>query len=239
MKFWRRWIADLQAKSIDLTMLERGAYNDLLDYYYLTGGPIVADHAAIHRICRAADKSERDAIDRMLARFFARTAEGKYVQARCEREIAKQSQYADNQSRRGKLGADARWRDAEQVPRRKGNSDHAPAFVPPDWVIVSKWDAWVKIRPAKARTPAALAAAIEKLEKFRAAGHDPNAIIAESLANGWQGLFAPDTKRGAATGAPTGERPWIKCESCGKHVYTWTSRKCDTCWRADQGLAAG
>lgn len=69
-------------------------------------------------------------------------------------------------------------------------------FMPPDWVIVEKWNAWVKIRPAKARTPDALAAAIEKLEKFRAAGHDANEIVATSLANGWQGLFAPDKKNG-------------------------------------------
>ena len=88
----------------------------------------------------------------------------------------------------------------EQPHKPRGNG---AAFVPPDWVIVATWDAWVKTRPARARTPEALAAAIGKLEKLRAQGHDGNASIAESLANGWQGLFAPDQKRKGGTADPT------------------------------------
>lgn len=79
-----------------------------------------------------------------------------------------------------------------------------PIFAPPEWIIREQWDSWVAIRPAKARTPASLEAAVGKLEKFKASGHDPNAIVANSLANGWQGLFPPDvggTKTGTiATG---------------------------------------
>ena len=68
----------------------------------------------------------------------------------------------------------------------------------PAWIAAETWTAWVKIRPARAKTPEALLAAISKLERFRAQGHDPNEIIATSLANGWQGLFPPDQKRGGA-----------------------------------------
>ena len=76
-------------------------------------------------------------------------------------------------------------------PRRLNGENYEP----PAWILRDKWNAWVKIRPAKARTADALAAAVAKLEKFRTAGHDANAIIETSLANGWQGLFAPDAKR--------------------------------------------
>lgn len=58
------------------------------------------------------------------------------------------------------------------------------------------WNAYVKTRPARARTPDSLKAALEKLEGFRVAGHDPEAIVANSLANGWQMLKEPEVRRG-------------------------------------------
>lgn len=72
----------------------------------------------------------------------------------------------------------------------------------PAWIDRDTWTAWIKVRPSRARTAEAQMAAIRKLEKFRAAGHDANEIVATSLANGWQGLFEPDSKtaRGARAG---------------------------------------
>lgn len=66
----------------------------------------------------------------------------------------------------------------------------------PDWLDKDKWTSYIQLRPAKARKPQSLAAALEKLSRFRAEGHDPNEIVATSLANGWQGLFPPG--KGAA-----------------------------------------
>lgn len=74
----------------------------------------------------------------------------------------------------------------------------------PEWIDPERWQAWMQIRPAKARTAAAQKAAIEKLTGFRSAGYDPNAIIAESLANGWQGIFAP--KGNGTPGMSLGEK---------------------------------
>lgn len=67
----------------------------------------------------------------------------------------------------------------------------------PAWLNAETWTAYVQIRKAPARKPESLKAALAKLEKFRADGHDANEIVATSLANGWQGLFKPDPKRGA------------------------------------------
>ena len=128
------------------------------------------------------------------ARFF-HDQEGRIVHHRIERELEKLNAFFRSQSEKGKASGIVRGKKKPANPQpRRGNG---AIFALPDWVIVSKWDAWVKIRPAKARTPDALSAAIEKLEEFRAAGHDGNAIIANSLANGWQGLFPPDSKRAA------------------------------------------
>lgn len=70
----------------------------------------------------------------------------------------------------------------------------------PDWLDKEKWEAYVKTRSAKARKPESLNAALEKLSAFRTAGHDPNEIIATSLANGWQGLFEPKPKANGGNG---------------------------------------
>jgi hypothetical protein len=70
-------------------------------------------------------------------------------------------------------------------------------YKPPEWIDRGVWDSWVLIRPAKARTPASLKAAVEKLDGFRTAGFDPNEAISNSLANGWQGLFEPKAKTAA------------------------------------------
>lgn len=61
----------------------------------------------------------------------------------------------------------------------------------PDWLDVKAWTEWLKVRKAKSNTPGSLQAALKKLEGFKAAGFDPNEIVSNSLANGWQGLFPP------------------------------------------------
>ena len=69
----------------------------------------------------------------------------------------------------------------------------------PDWLDGKTWTEWLKVRKAKSNTPGSLQAALKKLEGYRAAGHDPNEIVANSLANGWQGLFPPAKPKQSAT----------------------------------------
>ena len=84
--------------------------------------------------------------------------------------------------------------------RAKGKT--SVAAVPlPDWIEPEKWRSWLAIRPAKARSAAAQRAALDKLAAWKALGMDPNVIVGESLANGWQGLFLP--KAGGITGGMT------------------------------------
>lgn len=66
----------------------------------------------------------------------------------------------------------------------------------PDWIDEDAWSGWEELRKKmkKPLTPRARQLAINRLAEFRAAGHDPNAILDESTLNGWQGLFAPKTK---------------------------------------------
>ncbi len=98
-----------------------------------------------------------------------------------------------------------RERREKEPDKPKRERVNGVSFTPPEWVNREKWDAWIKIRPAKARTADALKAACEKLEGFKGMGFDPNKIVATSLANGWQGLFPPD-RNGAGNGQTTEER---------------------------------
>ncbi len=120
------------------------------------------------------------------------------------------------------LGAGSR----DQGSEKSIDKPIAPLALPA-WLNKEAWENWVKIRPAKARTPAALTAAIAKLEKFRTAGHDGNAIIAESLSNGWQGLFEP--KKGSQPGAPAADGK-IPCRGpCGRRVSAHSNYFCAEC----------
>lgn len=180
------YLLDTQGMSVEA----HGIYCLLMFNYYWNGS-MAQDRTEIETMACIKTNAQREELDRVLARFFKLEGD-RIVHRRVDRELEKMRAFFDKQHRASDASVAARALKSAPKPAR-GNG---ATFIPPDWVIVAKWDAWVKIRPAKARTSEALAAAIEKLEKFRAQGHDGNAIIANSLANGWQGLFPPDQKRG-------------------------------------------
>lgn len=62
----------------------------------------------------------------------------------------------------------------------------------PLWLPAEAWDAWCQHRVAKDRkgwTHAAAIRCVAQLEKFRAEGDDPVAVIDQAIAGGWTGLF--------------------------------------------------
>jgi len=127
---------------------------------------------------------------------------GKYRAIRNEEDRREQNRLAqekwrNKQSKQNKppsAQAEAEGK-GEAKAEGKVKSPVAPLALPP-WLNPETWGEWLKIRKAKSNTNGSLKAALEKLEKFRTAGHDANEIVATSLANGWQGLFLPDVRRG-------------------------------------------
>lgn len=97
-----------------LTMLEHGAYNLLLDYYY-SNGPIalnssishmsnasfLLDHSRLHRICGAVTKSEQEAVDSVISMFFVKQNEF-YRHKKADEVIDKQALKHENRVRAGK-----------------------------------------------------------------------------------------------------------------------------------------
>ena len=65
----------------------------------------------------------------------------------------------------------------------------------PDWVPVAEWNGFVRMRKTirKPLTDRAVTTIIRKLERFRANGHDPGAVLDTSTENSWAGIFEPRT----------------------------------------------
>ena len=64
----------------------------------------------------------------------------------------------------------------------------------PNWISVSLWREWVEFRQAlrkPIRTEQGANGAIRELEQFRQQGFSPEQVIRHSIANEYQGLFAP------------------------------------------------
>ncbi len=64
-------------------------------------------------------------------------------------------------------------------------------FTLPDWVPADTWADFVSMRKSmrKPMTVAAMSLQVKALAKLRADGHDPRAVLEQSIAASWQGLF--------------------------------------------------
>lgn len=62
----------------------------------------------------------------------------------------------------------------------------------PEWIDTNVWNAFLEMRKKMkaASTEFALSLIIKDLEKFKAAGEDPNEILKRSITNSWKGVFS-------------------------------------------------
>ncbi len=86
MHYFQHNIADYRKDTSHLTLLEHGAYRQLLDQYYLNEAPLPLDEAKLLRLLSAKNKDEISAVLSVLADFFEKTEQG-YIHKRCEAEI--------------------------------------------------------------------------------------------------------------------------------------------------------
>lgn len=89
--WYKRYPGDYLRDTSHLSLAEDGAYGRLLDHYYSTSAPLKADIAAIYRICRAMDETERKAADAVLRQFFELLKDGCYHNKRADKEIAERA----------------------------------------------------------------------------------------------------------------------------------------------------
>lgn len=91
----------------------------------------------------------------------------------------------------------------EPSENRKGTKSKgadAPVVEVPDWIPGEVWADFVAHRKAirKPLTPKAAELAIRTLAQLRATGQSPTAVIEQSIAAGWTGLFPLKTNPGVA-----------------------------------------
>ncbi|WP_074869113.1 YdaU family protein [Lysobacter enzymogenes] len=101
MNYYERHLGDYARDTGHLSMLEHGAYGQLMDRYYATEQGIPDDQR--YRITRAASKAERAAVDSVLKEFF-RLAEGVWVHGRIEAELTKATDRINAARENGRKG---------------------------------------------------------------------------------------------------------------------------------------
>lgn len=104
MNYVERHFGDWARDTAHLTMLEDGAYNRLVDLYYVREQPLPRELAACCRLVRAISKPERDAVRSVLAEFFHETPDG-WAHKRCDAEIER----FRNKSGKARASANVRW----------------------------------------------------------------------------------------------------------------------------------
>jgi len=82
--------------------------------------------------------------------------------------------------------------DATETETIKKKDKKKENLVLPEWIPEPEWNAYLEFRKQKKATNTlhALKLAVGELEKLRGAGHDPAAVLNQSIMRGWTGLFA-------------------------------------------------
>lgn len=95
VNYYRRYVGDYLRDTARLSMLEHGAYNLLLDYYYADEKPLPLDRDEIYTMVRAMGSADRKAVDKILRTFFTEADDG-YHQKRVDHEILVSQKARDN-----------------------------------------------------------------------------------------------------------------------------------------------
>jgi len=70
VNFYKHFLGDYARATGHLSMVEHGAYRQMLDHFYGAGRPLPANRKALYRLLRAETESERRAVDEVALRFW-------------------------------------------------------------------------------------------------------------------------------------------------------------------------
>ncbi len=95
-------------------------------------------------------------------------------------------------------------------PRKRGNAFDAALIDLPDWLSREDWSSWIADRKARKKPVTAEGARrqLQQLAAYLAEGHAPGAVIANSIAGGYQGLYPPRTRPASAPGTAKRLADW-------------------------------
>ena len=110
MKFYPRYVGDWKKKTAALTLLEKGVYSELLDYYYANEQPLPVEPARIMALVGARTASEHTAVGTILEMFFVKNGKG-WTHQRADEEIEKWH----SKSRKATDAVNTRWKKQREV----------------------------------------------------------------------------------------------------------------------------
>lgn len=221
MHYFKLNIGDYHKKAGRLTMIEHGAYTLLLHACYDRERFPTEDEAIDW--CWARSSDEVEAVKFVLSKFFD-LIDGRYVQTRIQEEIDAYHKKAetnrvvalDREARRRTKRApsvdDSPPEGQEAPPNHKPRTKNHKPPVPNGTVTPAAevegldqqaWTRWVEYRKSIGKTlkPASVASAQKALATH---GDNQAAVVEQSVAHGWQGLFALKPGAQARPSAHTG-----------------------------------
>lgn len=123
MNYYERHLGDYAKDTSHLSQAEHGAYNLIIDYYYATETGL--ERKNIYRVGKAKKKTERDAVDFVIAEFFY-LENGVYRKRRIEEEIAKAQVKIRAAQENGKKGGRKKKPLSETQSKPNGLDDEKP-----------------------------------------------------------------------------------------------------------------
>jgi uncharacterized protein YdaU (DUF1376 family) len=227
--YYEHHIGDYDASTAHLSLVEDAIYSRMIRRYYRQEGPLPVAVEAVARLIRATDQLET--VKTILLEFFTLSDDG-WHKDRCDDAIAK---YREKQGK-ASSSAKARWahvnsgceRNADALPTHsERNANQEPItnnqkpkdktkggqLELPEWLSSEAWSDWHKYRNSrKGWTPKARELSLRTLTELWATGHDPRAVIHQSIERGWTGLFPVK----AGTGPPSAAKPSAAADFRGK-----------------------
>lgn len=248
MNFFKLYVGDYQRDTAHLSVTEHGAYLLMLQHYYATERPLPTGKA-LHRMLRAQDKAEREAIDSVAEQYWQESADG-LINKRADIELGKAAMQAETnrriavqreQSRKATRNASRTEhesctnRSTNTEPNQTPDTRHQEITTPPTppsaegglpvWLPEQEWTDFVAMRKAKGKrapfTAAAQQGIVRQLDKLRSDGNDPAEVLRQSTMNGWSGVFA---LRGTGNVRPFASR---QAELMAKHFPRIAAKRDD------------
>ena len=145
MNYWERWIGAWKKKTGHLSLIEKGAYGELLDYQYANDAQFLPlDSQALYRIAGAIKRDECAAVDSVMRQCYERSEQG-FANSRATEEIEKRAAFVSKQRelaqrRWSKPDADGEVKPKKSVPKANGKHPISDDWLPSDPIIAKLSD---------------------------------------------------------------------------------------------------
>jgi uncharacterized protein YdaU (DUF1376 family) len=112
--YWEDW----RIATAHLSLAERGAYLTLLQHYYQTGKPLLANASDLLRVCCSRDEAEAQAVTSVLTQFFE-LRDGFYHNHRADEELEKRAIISKERAKAGAQGGKQKFNKSQAIAKQK------------------------------------------------------------------------------------------------------------------------